>query len=138
MRSIARKRLVALLSLAGLAGTTTSATAQAVKGSNEATKTTTESTRKTNKTVLENHAGASQTATKIHKTGAAQYPIEHGKEASLTANKTNAKRKQSKNASEAHAAVGAGMSKDGKNSLGKNTQNGTNTKTYDSKQGQKN
>jgi hypothetical protein len=138
MRRIVRKRLAALLSLAGLAGTSASATAQVVKGSNEATKTTTESTKKISKNVQENHAGAAQVGAKRQKTGASQYPIEHGKEASHSNLKSDTYVKGQKNATEAHAAVGAGMTKDRKTSAGKTTQNSTSTKTNDVKQGQKN
>jgi hypothetical protein len=56
MRSIVRKRLVALLSAAGLAGTATSTMAQVLKGSEPGNQTKTESTIKTNKNAQENKA----------------------------------------------------------------------------------
>lgn len=56
MRSIVRKRLVALLSAAGLAGTATSTMAQVVKGSEPGKQTKTESTIKHNKNTQENKA----------------------------------------------------------------------------------
>jgi hypothetical protein len=139
MRSIVRKRLVALLSLAGFAGSTGSATAQAVKGSNATTTTKSESVVKTQKNVQENHAGAAQVGIRRQKTGASQYPIEHGKEASLTSNKTDAASKNHKKTFEGNAAAGASKTKNTKNSSGKTGQNGSNTKTgYDLKNGQKN
>jgi hypothetical protein len=125
MRSIVRKRLVALLSLAGFAGSNGSATAQVVKGTNATTTTKSESVVKTQKNVQENHAGAAQVGVKRQKTGASQYPIEHGKEASLNNHKTSTYVKGSKNTSESNAANGAANKKAKKGSSGKTGTSGS-------------
>jgi hypothetical protein len=109
MKAIIRRRLAALLSLVGLAGSA-SAT-QVIKGSDEGTKIKTETTVKGGKNAKESRATAAYAAKKHRKNSSAQYPIEHGKEASLTTNKTDGSRKQLKNSSEINAAKTTGKSK---------------------------
>jgi hypothetical protein len=132
MKSIVRKRLIALLSLAGFAGSGASGAAQVVKGS-EPDKTTTEGKIKSTKVQQENKAAAGQQSVKSKKSGAAQYPIEHGKEASQTNNKGNANIKMNKNASESRAPQEAGRFKSSKvNSENKAAQAGVNKKNQGS------
>jgi hypothetical protein len=113
MKSIVRKRLIALLSLAGFAGSGASGTAQVLKGS-EPDKTTTEGKIESSKVQQENKAAAGQQSVKSKKSGSAQYPIEHGKEASLTGNKGNTTIKMNKNAAESNASQEAGRFKSSK------------------------
>jgi hypothetical protein len=122
VKGVMRKRLVALLSLAGFASSAEFAPGQVLKGSKEIAKTTSESTIKSQKNVKENHANAGQGAIKLKKNGAAQYPIEHGKEASLTSNKSDGRWKQGKISAETKTANAAAKSKITKNAVSKTGQ----------------
>jgi hypothetical protein len=72
MKSIVRKRLVALLSAVGLAGSTASSAAQVLKGSDQGEKTQKESTIKGEKSTQENHASKDAAAIKLRKAGGEQ------------------------------------------------------------------
>jgi hypothetical protein len=104
MRSIVRKRLVALLSAAGLAGTATSTMAQVVKGSEPGNQTKTESTIKTNKNAQENKAATKAADDKWVADKAAKHTATTGKattqDAYLKSKKSTAESDASKNASQ--------------------------------------
>jgi hypothetical protein len=72
MKSIVRKRLVALLSAAGLAGSAASSAAQVLKGSQPEPNTKTESTIKGQKSTQENKATKDAATIKLRKAGGEQ------------------------------------------------------------------
>ncbi|HLW53213.1 MAG TPA: hypothetical protein VKW06_10260 [Candidatus Angelobacter sp.] len=94
-----------MLSLVGFVSSAAPVTSRVLKGADEADKTRTESKIKKNKVAQGQKSATTQTAAKVKKSGAKQYPIEHGKEASATSTKTDTWVKGQKQKANANAAA---------------------------------